>query len=333
MNYFELHIGDYDQATAHLSACEDGIYMRLIRWYMASEAPLPADIKQVQRRVRAHSKEERTAVQTVLAEFFVLTPDGYRQHRCDEEISQFKDSEPDRNAKRENDRERQRRARDRRRSLFEQLRGHGIVPAFDSKTSDLEAMLSRVTSRDASRDVTPLVTRDNTATHSPLPTTQEPRASIAAAPPPPARAREGDPPDPEPDPGQQPTPRGAACIAIRRAGIAAVNPSHPDLQRLLDAGVTPQDLADTAAELVGKGKGSFPLLLATVDGRLRDASAAGAAPSASVLRKPASTSATPSAEETRALLDSAVQTAEEKAAAAEARRRVMSAFRGKVGHA
>jgi hypothetical protein len=68
--------------------------------------------------------------------------------------------------------------------------------------------------------------------------------------------------------GFQPTPGGAACIAIREAGIGAVNPSHPDLRRLLDAGVTPQDLAATAAELVAKGKGSFPLLLATVDGRL-----------------------------------------------------------------
>lgn len=26
MNYYEHHIGDYDQATAHLTACEDGIY-------------------------------------------------------------------------------------------------------------------------------------------------------------------------------------------------------------------------------------------------------------------------------------------------------------------
>ncbi len=93
MNYFEHHIGDYDQATAHLTACEDGIYGRLIRWYMASEQPLPSDIKAIQRRVRAHSKEERDAVQTVLGEFFELREDGWHQHRCDSEIARFKDKQ------------------------------------------------------------------------------------------------------------------------------------------------------------------------------------------------------------------------------------------------
>lgn len=93
MNYYEHHIGDYDQATAHLTACEDGIYGRLIRWYMASEQPLPSDIKAIQRRVRAHSKEERDAVQTVLGEFFELREDGWHQHRCNSEIARFKDKQ------------------------------------------------------------------------------------------------------------------------------------------------------------------------------------------------------------------------------------------------
>lgn len=89
MNYFEHHIGDYDQATAHLTACEDGIYSRLIRRYMANEKPLPSDLAAVQRWVRAHSREEKKAVETVLAEFFELAEDGYRQKRCDEEIERY----------------------------------------------------------------------------------------------------------------------------------------------------------------------------------------------------------------------------------------------------
>ncbi|NBW08302.1 MAG: DUF1376 domain-containing protein [Caulobacteraceae bacterium] len=91
MNYFEHHIGDYDQATAHLSAVEDGIYHRLIRLYMAKEKPLSADIAALQRLVRAHSRDEKAAVQTVLGEFFELREDGYHQHRCDEEIARFQD--------------------------------------------------------------------------------------------------------------------------------------------------------------------------------------------------------------------------------------------------
>lgn len=91
MNYFEHHIGDYDQATAHLSGVEDGIYHRLIRRYMATERPLPADVPALQRLVRAHSRDEKKAVQTVLAEFFELREDGYHQHRCDEEIARFQE--------------------------------------------------------------------------------------------------------------------------------------------------------------------------------------------------------------------------------------------------
>ena len=91
MNYYEHHIGDYDQATAHLSAVEDGIYSRLIRRYMATEKPLPADVPALQRLVRAHTKDEKKAVQTVLDEFFELREDGYHQHRCDEEIARFQE--------------------------------------------------------------------------------------------------------------------------------------------------------------------------------------------------------------------------------------------------
>ena len=93
MNYFEHHIGDYDQATAHLSAVEDGIYSRLIRWYMASEGPLPLDLTAIQRRVRAHSRDEKNAVKTILAEFFVQCDEGFHQHRCDEEIARFKEKQ------------------------------------------------------------------------------------------------------------------------------------------------------------------------------------------------------------------------------------------------
>lgn len=165
MNFFEHHIGDYDQATAHLSAVEDGIYSRLIRWYMASECPIPADMKVILRRVRVRTKNERAAVQSVLAEFFQLRDGFYHQHRCDEGIAKYKETAPTREARKENARERQRRARARRQEMFDTLRQHGVVPPFDTKTSALETLMSRV----MSRPVTPPVTRDVTATHYPLP--------------------------------------------------------------------------------------------------------------------------------------------------------------------
>lgn len=42
---------------------------------------------------------------------------------------------------------------------------------------------------------------------------------------------------------------GEAVLAMRRAGMASVNPSHPDLLDLLAQGVTAQQLADLTAEL------------------------------------------------------------------------------------
>ncbi|QWE02044.1 YdaU family protein [Polynucleobacter sp. JS-JIR-II-b4] len=91
MNYYEHHIGDYSEATAHLTFIEDATYSRLIRKYYATEKPLPIEMKTVQRLINARSKEEKNAVVSVLNEFFTLTDDGWRQERCDHEIARFKD--------------------------------------------------------------------------------------------------------------------------------------------------------------------------------------------------------------------------------------------------
>jgi uncharacterized protein YdaU (DUF1376 family) len=93
MNYYEHHIGDYAEATAHLTFIEDATYSRLIRKYYATEKPLPIDVKLVQRLINARSKEEKNSVISVLNEFFTLTDDGWRQERCDHEIARFKDKQ------------------------------------------------------------------------------------------------------------------------------------------------------------------------------------------------------------------------------------------------
>lgn len=91
MHYYEHHLGDYAEATSHLSFVEDAAYSRCIRKYYSIEAALPADIKAVQRLVGARSKEEKDAVEAVLKEFFTLGPDGWHNARCDEEIARYTD--------------------------------------------------------------------------------------------------------------------------------------------------------------------------------------------------------------------------------------------------
>ncbi|MBU3611010.1 YdaU family protein [Polynucleobacter wuianus] len=93
MNYYEHHIGDYAEATAHLTFIEDATYSRLIRKYYATEKPLPMDVKLLQRLINARSKEEKNAVVSILNEFFTLTDEGWRQDRCDHEIARFKDKQ------------------------------------------------------------------------------------------------------------------------------------------------------------------------------------------------------------------------------------------------
>lgn len=85
MNFYPHHIGDYLTATAHLTWLEDCAYRRLLDVYYSREQAIPADVAQACRLVRATTKDERKAVETVLREFFTLA-DGWTHGRCDEEI-------------------------------------------------------------------------------------------------------------------------------------------------------------------------------------------------------------------------------------------------------
>jgi uncharacterized protein YdaU (DUF1376 family) len=86
VNFYPHHIGDYLTATAHLSWLEDAAYRRLLDVYYSRESAIPADVAQAARLVRAASKDERKAVDTVLREFFTETPEGWKHKRCDAEI-------------------------------------------------------------------------------------------------------------------------------------------------------------------------------------------------------------------------------------------------------
>jgi hypothetical protein len=100
-----------------------------------------------------------------------------------------------------------------------------------------------------------------------------------AADPPPLRAPDDDPGEPEADPpnGHGPTPAGAACLAMRRAGLQAVNPGDPRLLALLEQGATEAEFTGVAAEAVAGGKG-WAWVLKVVEARRADAAAISLAP-------------------------------------------------------
>ena len=68
-----------------------------------------------------------------------------------------------------------------------------------------------------------------------------------------------------------PTPSGLVCLAMRDAGIADTNPSHPVLLALLDAGATPGEFGHAAALAIRKGKPDFNYALGIVKKQRDDA--------------------------------------------------------------
>ncbi|MGL5181000.1 YdaU family protein [Herbaspirillum huttiense] len=237
MNYYEHHIGDYAEATAHLSFIEDAAYSRLIRKYYAQEKAMPPDLKAVQRLVGARTKEEKDAVEVVLEEFFELREDGWHQTRCDEVIAKYLESQPEREAKKEAERERQRRTRERRRQLFEALRAHGIVPDFSATMTQLQDMLSRAESQGSSqgvtRDVTPPVTRDNTATQYPVTNTQSPVLKPGAN----TVSDDSQVGGVGPGPSAPTATAAEISLVMRRAGVLS-QPADPRLMALAEQGVS-----------------------------------------------------------------------------------------------
>ena len=86
MNFYSFNLGDYASATRHLTWDEDIAYRRLLDAYYQREGPLPAAKAEVCRLINCRTKKQKAAVEAVLSEFFEITPDGYRHHRCEEEI-------------------------------------------------------------------------------------------------------------------------------------------------------------------------------------------------------------------------------------------------------
>jgi uncharacterized protein YdaU (DUF1376 family) len=300
LNYFELHLGDYAEATQHLSILEDGVYGRLLRKYYATEKPLPAELDKVQRLIGARSKEERAAVGAVLADFFDLRDDGWHNKRADEEISAFKDGEPEREVKKGNEDLRLRKHRQDRAELFKRLNAAGHHAPWNTPIKELRDLVERVCGPEPATEDHEPATRPATApathaTHlqrlpsgyaSPDTSTQTPeeereRAQHSGAGKEPVRPA---PPPEDPPPGDAVGPStmaGRVCKAIRRAGFPGGNPGDIVLLRLLEQGATEAEFVEAAqAAMAATPPKPWGWVLKRVEGRRADAAAVVLAPPA-----------------------------------------------------
>ena len=171
MNYYERHIGDYLKDTAHLSLLEHGVYSRLLDVYYTRESGIPDN--QAARLIGARTEPETQALQVVLQEFFELRDGAWRQGRCDQEISRYTASEPEREVKKANEDNRLKRHRHERAELFKVLVSAGKHAPWNIGMTELRALVSalQVTGTD-----TPPATAPATATATPATATQEPVA-------------------------------------------------------------------------------------------------------------------------------------------------------------
>lgn len=257
MNYYEHHLGDYAAATGHLSWDEDMAYTRLIRAYYHHEKPIPADLKAACRLVRAATPAQRKAVESVLGEFFVLDPDGWRQKRCDAEIRAFHQGEPEREAKKVNESLRLQRHREERAALFAVLNSNGEHASWNTPIAELRTL--------AKRYAPPLPA---TAPATPATATQTPDTRHQT---PDLKTYQGDTsPINSPRDGARPSP-GEVCKAMRDAGISKVNPSNPVLHRLIAEGATIAEFVDAVpGSLSDHVKSPFAHALGTVEGRRKE---------------------------------------------------------------
>ena len=221
MNYYQHHIGDFMRDTAHLSPVEECFYRRALDWYYVNEKPLPLDLDQVNRYLRAKTKTDRTAIGIVLSDFFKKTASGFVHSRCEIELEKFRCKK---DASREN----------------------GKLGGRPKKNNDLQ----NLGVSDGLELGLNLKTQNNL--------NQEPITNNQITP---------------SNEGVARTLQGEACMAMKSVGMAGVNPSHPKLTALLEAGITVPELVAAAADAVAKGK-PFAYALASAEGRRRDAATA-----------------------------------------------------------
>jgi len=90
MNYYQHHIGDFNNATRHLSLVERAIYRDLLDMYYDTEKPIDAsNLERLARRLQCATEDQTAALKYVLEEFFTLQDGAYINNRCEREIAEY----------------------------------------------------------------------------------------------------------------------------------------------------------------------------------------------------------------------------------------------------
>ena len=87
MHYYQHHIGDFIKATARLSDSQTMAYLRLLWMYYDTEKPLILDTELLAFQIGTSIQDTELLLRT----FFILTDEGWKQTRCEEEILDYRE--------------------------------------------------------------------------------------------------------------------------------------------------------------------------------------------------------------------------------------------------
>jgi len=77
------YIGDYSMETMHLTAQQDGLYMRLRAFYWKNRGIVPDDLDLLCRAARVSSAGERADLEMILENFFIRDREMVRHVELD----------------------------------------------------------------------------------------------------------------------------------------------------------------------------------------------------------------------------------------------------------
>jgi uncharacterized protein YdaU (DUF1376 family) len=86
MNFYRMFVGDYMADTGQLTLAEHGAYMLMLHTFYHTEKPLPEGMK-LYRLLRCETKAERDAVDSVVGQYWIPTPEGLVNRKAVEELA------------------------------------------------------------------------------------------------------------------------------------------------------------------------------------------------------------------------------------------------------
>ena len=249
MIFYKRMIGDIQAKTGHLTLAEFGAYDRLLDHYYSTERGIPED--RVYGIARAVSKEDRKAVDFVIAEFFTLGSDGlYRQGKTEEMIAE---AQPKILAARTNG---GKGGRPKKQKTETQQKPSGLLNENPNETQDLtKTGVNRKASQSQSENISKEVTLSNSDGS--------------------ARDSENLSPTPKPEPAR-------VVAVLAQNGIPDVSPSHPEVLALIAKGITPE-VFEAAAKKSVNATNRFAYVLTVVKSTLQSAAEIQAGPAAGEL--------------------------------------------------